>query len=780
MKTTTILIFAIALVGLSPSRPALAQNEGQLVLEEVMVTAQKREQSLQDVPITVSVVDELAMKNNVMTDVFNLQVTVPSLQVQAVDPPGQGTALALRGLGNSVFNMGFEPAVATFIDGVYRSRSGLAVANDFVDVSRVEVLKGPQGTLFGKNATAGVVHIINNRPDMESTYGEVQVDYTEYNRVGFKGFVNLPLNDRASLRFAGTHVKGGGWLDVMPNGPDIHDRDRWSFRASLLLKPTEDVTVLIAADTAQLDEICCSPLRNVNDPISYPVNIGAATAVGSTIIDPANLDNLQIDTNQVPLFDAKDHGISMQIDWDISEVTLTSITASRRYEDNNFKDNDFSGVDILVSNQNIPKVSLLSQELRLAGDGDRYSWMVGGYYAEEDLRVTNEFIWGSQITLFPFFAPGLFGNQPGRAFFHEFSQDVQSTALFAHGSYDVTDRFTMTAGLRYSRDEKDGSMVSDHPGGNIFGLPNAIPLPVVYDYEASTSDEEPTWTLSGQYAISDNIETFLTYSHGYKSGGISMTRDAAGSFLIFAPACPPETIPVGGPICVGAPQDPTFDKEESDNLELGIKTTLMGGRMRLNGAIWHTEFDGLQAQTLRPDGSFSVVNLDGATSQGVEADASFAITENLSATGAIQYLDATYNDGIPALTDAPGYLPLGGHRLPYASDWTGSIGLDYVLPVGGNGWDMLASGNIYSRSDYDTFTEPVVGRVQSSYSLLNLRFGFRNERWEVAAWCKNCSDERYRWSDFQIPFDGLVLGASTRWSHIGEPRIWGVSAIMSF
>ena len=778
MNTFKIAFSVVGVIALSLGGLAQAQE-----LEVVTVTAQKREQSLQEVPISISVVDNTLVKNNIVRDVFDLQVLVPALQVQAVDPPGQGTAFALRGLGNSVFNMGFDPAVATFVDGVYRSRSGLAAASDMVDVARVEVLKGPQGTLFGKNTTAGLVHFINNRPDMESVYGEVEFDYEEYDRKRVKGFVNIPVSEKAAMRFSGSFGKGDGFLKLAGSGDKIHDLDRYSVRGQLLLQPSEDLNILFSVDLAELDEKCCTPLRNVNDPLTSLVNVPAATAAGSGIVDPANIDKLRAESNIGPFFKAKDRGALAQIDWDLGGVTLTSLTASRKYDDSNEKDNDFTGVDVLRSNQDIPKITLFSQELRLAGAGDNYDWILGAYYSKENIVVTNEFIWGSQVTLFPIFAPGLFGNQPGRAFFHKFDQDVKSTALFAHGNYHLTDQLTLTAGVRWSEDKKDGTMVSDQPGGNIFGLPNALPLPVVYDYDASTKDSEPTYTGSLQYAFNDNVQGFATYSRGYKSGGISMTRDAGGSFLLFGNpdgSCPSGTIPVGGPLCAGAPQDPTFDKETSDHFEVGVKSEMMDKRLRINVSAWHTSFSDLQVQTLRQDGSFAVSNIKGASSEGVELDSTLAVTENLTATFSVQYLDAKYDNGLPPLTNAPGYLPLGGHRLPYASDWTGSVGLNYVKPISSNGWNLLASGNLYARTDYDTFTEPVVGRVQPGYGLLNLRLGIANDRWEFAVWCKNCGDKRFRWSDFQIPFDGLLPGASTRFTHIGDPRFYGISAIMKF
>ena len=762
-------------------------------LEEVTVTAQKREQSMQDVPISVSAVSELALQNNLVDNIYDLQSAVPALQIQAVDPPSQGTAFALRGLGNSVFNMGFDPAVATFVDGVYRSRSGLMATADFIDLERVEVLKGPQGTLFGKNTTAGVVHFISKKPDFDGTSGFVQGSYEEYERYRLKGSVNFTASDTAAFRIGATYANGDGWLKLIGSGKEIHDLDRFSIKAQGLFLPSDNLSIHVIADYATLNEICCAPLRNVNDPLSALVNGAAAAAAGSGIVDPANLNALVAESNLPPGFKADDVGVSVEINWNTSDSTsLTSISAWREYDDSTLKDNDFSGVDVLRGNQSLPKVSLLSQELRLAGSGEtaggnQFNWLIGGFYSHEEIEVINEFIWGPQITLFPFFAPGLFGNVPGRAFYHKFKQDIDSSAIFAHGSIGLTNTVTLTVGARYSKDDKKGSMVSDHPFTNAFGAPNSLPLAVVYDYNAKHDDSEPTYTASIDWKPADNVMLFATYSKGYKSGGISMTRDAAGSALTFGDpvlGCAPGFTPIPEtPFCSGPMYSPTFEKEEADHFEVGVKSDLLEGRWRLNVSAWDTKFDNLQTQTLRSDGAFAVVNIKGAESRGVEVETEFAVTEAVTLNAAIQFLDATFNKGLPPLT--PGFPPLSGQDLPFSSDTTANFGINFEQPGGENDWRVYGSANAYYRSDYFNFTEPTPDRVQDSYTLYNLRAGVRNGNWDFSVWCRNCSDERVTWSNFQIPFDGLLIappGSShgTRWSHVAEPRIWGASVSYRF
>ncbi len=770
------LLLLLAASNLAAQQPAL---------EEIVVTAQKREQSLMDVPISLTAVGAEALAANLVTDLYDLQAIVPSLQVNAVDPPAQGTAFALRGLGNSVFNMGFDPAVAAFVDGVYRSRSGLLSASDFLDLERVEVLKGPQGTLFGKNTTAGVIHFISRKPHFEGPSGRVEAGFEEYGRYRIRGSVNLVASDSAALRFAATYAKGDGWLDLIHSDEEIHDLDRFALKAQALFNVSESLQVHVVADYATLSEVCCTPLRIVNDPLSLFVNGAAAAAAGSGIVDPPNLDALVAESNLPPQYDADDAGISVEAMLELGGMTLTSITGWRNFEDTNVKDNDFSGVDALRSNQSLPEVSLVSEELRLAGTSGNFDWMAGGFVSRENIELINEFIWGPQITSWPFFAPGLFGNLPGRAFHHRFEQEINSSALFAHVRVALNEQWSLTAGARYSRDEKDGTLVSDHPLINAFGIFNSLPLAVVYDYDASTDESEPTYTASVDFRPSDNLMLFATYSRGYKSGGISMTRDAAGNAAVLGHpvfGCAPGTTPLFGPLCAGPMFSPTFEPETADHFEVGLKSELLDRRLRLNLAAWNTEFDNLQTQTLRADGAFAVVNIEGAHSRGVEMESTLVVNENISIHAAVQWLDAAFADGLPALT--PGFLPLGGEDIPFSSDFTGSVGTDFERSIT-DGWRLFVSANAYFRGDYYNFTEPVADRVQEGFVLYNVRAGIRSESWELSVWCRNCGDERVTWSNFQIPFDGLVIAPppgihGTQWSHVAEPGMAGATASYRF
>ncbi|MFM7783767.1 MAG: TonB-dependent receptor, partial [Gammaproteobacteria bacterium] len=435
-------------------------------------------------------------------------------------------------------------------------------------------------TLFGKNTTGGVVAMHTKKPDLKETSGSVELSYEEYERLRANGVLNLPLSEgTAALRLTGSWAKGDGWLDNVVTGNEIHDTDRYSLRAQLLVLPNEDLSIRVIADYAELDETCCTPLRYVNDPRSAGLNGPTAALVGSRIIDPANIEDLDADLNIDPQLDAKDKGLSAEINWDIGEVTLTSISAWRDYQDSNYKDNDFTGVDVLYSNQNLPEVSLLSQELRLAGDCDCIAsglqWTVGGYYSKEQIELENEFIWGSQGDFRPFGFPFFpWHTNMSRAYLASFDQETESVALFAQGTLNLSEQLALTLGARWSDDQKDGTLVNDQPvaGAPFPPIPVVFPLGFVYDYDAERDDSEPTWTASLQYDFSADVMGYVSYTHGYKSGGISMTRDAGGTQFAFTPAGPAGPFPA---------QDPTFEKETADSFELGLKADLLDQRLRL-------------------------------------------------------------------------------------------------------------------------------------------------------------------------------------------------------
>ena len=486
-----MLCVGVGLTALSAvATPVYAQEsetEDTRTMQTVTITATKREQTLQDVPIAVSVVDEATIERAAIVDLNDLQSIIPSLRVGQLQSSAN-TNFVIRGFGNGANNAGIEPSVGVFIDGVYRSRSASQIS-DLPNIQRVEVLRGPQSTLFGKNASAGVISVVTKKPQYE--LGGV-VDATLSNDSGYRanGYVTGPLAENVAGAVGVTYNKRDGYVDDIGTGTKTNERNRWGIRGDLLFEPSVNTTFRLMGDYDQIDELCCAAANVVNGPTGAIVE-----AIGGTIIgeDPYGYRvayNLP-STNKVD-----NGGISLQGDFDFSGVRLTSITAYRISNLETNQDSDFTGADLLGENSNKTDIDTFTQEIRLTStDGDRFDWMVGGFYFDETVEIENALLFGTDYrnyanvlgvmeqlgtpapltpaqvfaginagAIIPPFtlveaALGLpvgttFG-QAGQGFRDDAGQDNTAWSLFGTVDYRLTDRLTATVGLNYTEDKKD-------------------------------------------------------------------------------------------------------------------------------------------------------------------------------------------------------------------------------------------------------------------------------------------------------------------------------------
>ena len=449
--------------------PAMAQ----VLLEEITVTATKREQTLQEVPVAVSVVDNQTIEQSQVFDILDLQTLVPSLRVTQLQSSAN-TNFLIRGFGNGANNPGIEPSVGVFIDGVYRSRSAAAIS-DLPNLERVEVLRGPQSTLFGKNASAGVISVITALPDTEFG-GSLEAALGNYGLTVVKGDLQIPLSDRAGFSISGGVNQRDGYFDNRLTGAELNERDRWNVRAQLALTPTDNISLRFIGDYDELDEECCAVTNLVAGPTA-----GVIQAIGGNLVpnDPFSYAGF-FNTN--PVNTVENSGISMQADIDVGESTLTSITSFRNVSRFETIDADFTSVELLdglISNTNI---DTFTQELRWSSSiGDSADFLIGAFFFDEGVNYDSEAIYGSDIRLYGDIlanilaggpgTPGTFaaleaalapfGVPPGSFFAagtgsREFSgQDNQAVSLFAQLDWYLSDRATLTLGVNYTEDEKD-------------------------------------------------------------------------------------------------------------------------------------------------------------------------------------------------------------------------------------------------------------------------------------------------------------------------------------
>ena len=448
-------MFGAASVGVVGST-AFAQSP-----DVITVTATKREQTLQEVPIAVSVVQAETIEDAQIVDVLDLQSVVPTLRVSQLERTSNATFI-IRGQGNGANNPGIEPSVAVYIDGVFRPRAGSALS-DLMDIERVEVLRGPQSTLFGKNATAGVVSIVTQSPQFEFG-GKAEATYGNYNQSILRGSVTGPLTENVAFSLSGSINHRDGYYENLGPSGDLNDRNRYSLRGQLLAFPTDNLELRVIADYDEIDEQCCGTERVIDGAAGFVLRniMGGQTSLGDFSYTAAtNVANQNMIENA---------GISAQANWNLNDsLTLSSITSYRTYDDSVDFEGDFTDLDVLGENLRELDVSTFTQEFRLTGGTDRLFFLLGAFYSNEDMTATDARIYGADtrtyvdilsggaIALFEAplgFPPGFFWAEGGGTRFSAEQTDTQFQ-VFGQVDFNITDKLVLTGGLAYFESEKE-------------------------------------------------------------------------------------------------------------------------------------------------------------------------------------------------------------------------------------------------------------------------------------------------------------------------------------
>lgn len=436
----------------------------------IVVTATKREQTLQETPISVSVTTGETLENAQIRDVLDLQTVTPSLRVSQLQTSSASTFI-IRGFGNGDNNFGIEPSVGVFIDGVFRSRSAAALS-DLSNVQRIEVLNGPQSTLFGKNASAGVISVVTREPQF-TFGGSVEASYGNFNAIVLKGDVTGPLTDNIAFSIDGSYNKRDGYATIVNLDEEQNNRDRWATRAQLLFEPTPDLRIRAIADYSEIDEICCQVATLVSGPVT-----GAINAVGGQL--STDFFGYEAFLNFVPTNEVKNYGGSIQADWNTGPISVTSITSYRELENFFLSDIDYTSADIATETRD-QAVETFTQELRIASDFDGpINFLLGGFYFDEKINQGSAIPNGSRIRdVFELLAggnpvdvltgaPSVFNGVeaalglPQESIFltplltsETFSMDNTSWSIFGTVDFEPVDGLVFTAGFNYTDDKKD-------------------------------------------------------------------------------------------------------------------------------------------------------------------------------------------------------------------------------------------------------------------------------------------------------------------------------------
>lgn len=719
-----------------------------LAIERIEVTAQKRVQSIQEVPIALSAFNGNELVEAGVIRFQDLENVDPSLTIRTATDESRGSSIRIRGVGTTGNNNGLESSVGVFIDGVYLSRAGMAM-NDLMDIERVEILRGPQGTLFGKNTTSGALSITTKLPEFD--YGaEVGITYGSENNQKIKGSVTgALLDDQVAGRFSFTHNTKDGQIDDVNSGKTYNDIDRWTTRGQLLFTPQDDVSVRVIADYSEKEENCCaSPYLQYGDKQKIIEALGGTTASD----DP--YDRL-IAINGEHYNEATNYGISAELTWDFNNLSFTAISSFRNYSYDVETDGDRSDLDIVNSTIS-SKTETITHELRLQGESGMMNWMGGAYYFSEDIKDLSDSLYGSDTGAFvsnlaplpppiKAFVISTY-TEGGGATLNDFYQKTDGWALFTHNDFSLTETLTLTAGLRYNSESKQGGGKFTSDSSALCGHPKLGKLGLicpVEDFESDIKYEEVTGTLKMSYQLSGNAMIFGGYSRGFKAGGINLNRDAAKSDFEFLP----ETV---------------------DSWELGLKSDLLDDLIRFNVSTYYSEFNDYQLNTY--DGvAFIISNAAGVKSKGFELDLTAILSEHLMIKAGYAYNDATYTDD----TIDP---DLAGQRLSNAPKNTGTLGMLYSREIGEE-TDLFVNANARYQSGTNTGSNLAPEKYQPSYTVVNLRAGVRamDDSWEVALWGKNILDEDYMIVAIDTPGQAGSLSA-----FLGQSASYGVSATFRF
>ena len=445
---------------------------------DIIVTASKRSQTLQDTPIAVSVTSAADLENAHVRDLIDLQSSVPSLRVSQLQSSAN-TNFIIRGFGNGANNAGIEPSVGVFIDGVYRSRSAAQIG-DLPNVERIEVLRGPQSTLFGKNASAGVISIVTQKPQHEFG-GSVEASYGNFNAVTIKGDVTGPITDKVAFSLGGNFNRRDGYAYDVKLGTDVNDRNRWGVRGQLLLEPTEALTIRLIGDYDKIDENCCIAANVIAGPTVAITNALA----GGPSVDANNPFSYRVYNNFLSTNLIKNYGGSAQADYDLGAVSLTSISAYRQVRADTNQDSDFTSADLIGRKSDDVAINTFTQEVRLTSDFDGpVNFLIGGYYFNEKIKQHSAINFGNDfrnygdaliraasgnalnVGMLETTLGALEGNpakyagqffRAGSGMDEHYAMKNDAWSIFGTVDFEVSDRLTLTLGGNYTKDRKDFS-----------------------------------------------------------------------------------------------------------------------------------------------------------------------------------------------------------------------------------------------------------------------------------------------------------------------------------
>jgi len=740
-------------------------------IDTVTVTAQRREEDIQDVPISISAYGAEFIEESGVETLYDISLYSPNLTISTASSP-TNQRIAIRGVG-SVSNNAIEPSVGVFVDGVYYPRSGSVLGN-LIDIEAIEVLRGPQGTLFGRNTPMGAINIRTQAPSRDGFDHRFEAGFGSQNAYSVANTISGPVNDSVAFRLSAKRTERDGYGDNLLTGETFGAQDDFNIRGKLAFDLTPELDVTVSADYGALnsDGNTIELLNGTETPV-FLGTLGALfgpAATGVLTSDPYDHDIYQVHNDRI---EDEQWGLSVDASYQLnSGHVFRSITSYREWQASNREQALRLPADV------IPRVTdyttdTFSQEFQLLSpSGERFDYLAGLFYYDETYTIDQDFDLGPQFCI-PVVA-GLAGLAAAQgcaaapqigASNGEFDQSLRSFAAYGQGTFHVNEQWSFTLGGRFTTDEKTGDFTNTVTNPFVIALglrDNDVQL----DLDAGDYGDTDAFTYfaNASYFLADEIMLFGTISSGFKSGGFNaegtfpnLTRDQRG----YAP-------------------------EFTTNYEIGLKSQLFDNTLQLNVTLYSMDIEDFQDRAF--DGlSFRVLNAGELRQQGVEADFIWAPLDQLRVLGGASYLDSEFQDYRFA-SPLPGGAPqdLTGERNHFAPEWQSSLVIDWT-----DRFNLIDNTEFFLRAETQYIGEQNVGAttnlnpqsIQDAYQLFNAGLGLRadDRSWEVRVFGRNLGHEGYCVSTFDQPLGGPlgainpVTNTTAQRCVVGEPLTWGAT-----
>jgi iron complex outermembrane recepter protein len=819
-KLGWILRAGASIAAMGAVTPAMAQDAPDDVSEEIVVTATGRTAAIQDVPIAVQAINNETLEQSGVQSLTDLTQIAPTLRIGSGQSTTSGTIASIRGIGTGSDNPGFEGAVGIFIDGVYRARAGAALS-DLPDVERIEILRGPQGTLFGKNTSSGAISVITAAPSGEfGAWGEFEGGEYEALRTSFG--METPLGDNAAIRFDAAMRGADGYITDVTSNRDINDRDRWTARLQGLFDIGDSGSLRLIVDGGETNENCCGAVNIQTGVVIGPLAAGFFPDFPDALQDPATQEdrNMSVTPARSYAESSEDFGVSAELNFEVGDLNVTSVTASRDWSASRNQDIDFTSIDRAYRDGLEISLETMSQELRVQGENGRLNWLIGGFLSREEIATTDRIRFGTEALRFGNSAWSFLGG--GRAYVtnttgtgcllvplggsclpdvasgdgqqaDNWGLETQSASIFTHNEFSLSDQLVLTLGARLNHETKDMTASLDSvnaacdslQGGRngtpdnytaaqnlLLFSPDSGPLLLALACNAVTNtfanDADPSTVADDDWSDDrEETEWSGTASLAYHAsddlmiyGGYSRGYKAGGFNLDrsgFFGRRNLDSAYGGGVGDALTTDDLEFEPEFTDAFELGFKSTVFGNTY-FNANVFYQQIHDYQSNAFSGF-NFFTLNVPELISQGVELELNSRLTDNLTVSGGVLYNDAYYDS---SATYGSATIE-EGTTLAQAPEWTVAGSVNYSMPISSTmGLNFFVNGRYVT--DYATMTlnrNPITDNEAFAIFDARVSLGALDERWSLEVFARNLTDEFYYVGGFGAPERTLAADSVT-------------------